>query len=342
MKRIIILLIATCLSGVIKAQSNDTEPFLTKSLSGNAIKKVYARTSGGSVTVTGGTEARLEVYVRSSNSANRLSREEIQSILDSDYELTISTDNNQLSVTSKTKFNNIERRKQLSISYKIFVAQNVSTDLATSGGSISMTNLSGTQTFATSGGSLNLSKLNGSIDGKTSGGSISISDSKDKINLNTSGGSIKAENCVGDIVLATSGGSVNLTGLKGVINARTSGGSVRGNNINGELITHTSGGSINLNDITASVEASTSGGGLNVSVKELGKYVKLSSSGGNVSLDLPGNKGLNLDVHGSRIRTEGVNNINGSRSEKDINGTFNGGGVPVTVRANGNISLTVR
>lgn len=345
MKRILVLLIATCLAGAAHAQFNaETDPFMTRSLAGKSIQKVYARTSGGSVTVTGSTggDMRLEVYVRPSNSSNRLSKEEIQNIIDNDYEMTVSTDNNQLSVTSKGKFNNMDRRKQLSISYRIFVPQNVATDLSTSGGSISLTNLTGTQKFSTSGGSLKLSKLNGKIDGRTSGGSITISDSKDEINLNTSGGSINADDCVGNMILSTSGGSLNLRGLKGNINAKTSGGGVHADNINGELITHTSGGSINLVNIAGSVEASTSGGGMSVSVKELGKYVKLNSSGGNVRLDLPGNKGLNLDLHGSKVRTEGVNNINGSRSEKDINATVGGGGVPVTVRANGNVDLTLR
>ncbi|HCN82734.1 MAG TPA: hypothetical protein DIT07_03815, partial [Sphingobacteriaceae bacterium] len=188
MKKILILLIATCLTGVVQAQFNTgTDPFLTRSLTGKAIQKVYARTSGGGISVTGisSGEARIEVYVRPSNVLNNTSKAEIQSILDEYYDLTISTDNNLLSVTSKGKFNNMDRKSQLSISYKVFVPQNVSTDLATSGGSITLASLNGTQQFTTSGGGLNLSKLSGKINGKTSGGSINISDSKDDIDLNT-------------------------------------------------------------------------------------------------------------------------------------------------------------
>ena len=319
MKKIFILLLAVCLTGAAQAQFNtDTEPYMVNSLTGKNIQKVYARTSGGSITVTGGSEARLEVYVRPSNSSNRLSKEEIKEILDSDYEMTTSTDNNQLSVTSKRKLNNIDRRKQLSISYKVFVPQNVSTDLSTSGGSISLAGLTGTQQFTTSGGSLNLVRLNGKINGRTSGGSIKITDSKDEINLNTSGGSITAENCVGNMDLSTSGGSLNLSGLKGTIRAKTSGGSVRASDVNGELITHTSGGSINLTNMTASVDASTSGGGLNVSLKELGKYVRLSSSGGSVSVDMPGNKGMDLELRGNRIKADGLKNFNGSKSDRSM------------------------
>jgi hypothetical protein len=344
MRKIIILFIVTCLAGAAHAQFNETTPFSTTSLTGKSIQKVYARTSGGGITVTGigSGEARLEVYVKPNNLLNTASKQEIQSILDEAYELNISTDNNQLSVTAKNKYNNVERKKQLSISYKIFVPQNVSTDLATSGGGINLSNLSGTQQFTTSGGGLTLTKLSGKINGRTSGGGINIADSKDDINLNTSGGGITAERCIGDMVLNTSGGSLRLSDLKGIIKATTSGGGVHANNINGELITHTSGGSIDLDNITASIDASTSGGSLRVSLKEVGKYVKLSSSGGNVNLDMPGNKGLDLDLHASRIRTEGLNNINGTKSDKNINGTYSGGGIPVSVRANGNIDLTLR
>jgi hypothetical protein len=47
----------------------------------------------------------------------------------------------------------------LSISFKVFVPKNTSTDLSTSGGSISLTNLTGEQKFSTSGGSLNIDNV---------------------------------------------------------------------------------------------------------------------------------------------------------------------------------------
>jgi hypothetical protein len=108
------------------------------------------------------------------------------------------------------------------------------------------------------------------------------------------------------------------------------------------LITHTSGGRINLDNITASIEASTSGGGMNVSLKEVGKYVKLNTSGGNIDLNMPGNKGLTLALRGNRISTSGLTNFNGNKNDHSINATHNGGGIPVNVNANGNLSFTLR
>src|SRR5437763_1515374 len=85
--------------------------------------------------------------------------------------------------------------------------------------------------------------------------------------------------------LTTTGGSLDLKDLKGDIRASTSGGSVVGRNVEGELIAHTSGGSIHLSDLSCSLETSTSGGNIDVSIKQLGKYVKISNSAGNIDLE---------------------------------------------------------
>jgi hypothetical protein len=36
-------------------------------------------------------------------------------------------------------------------------------------------------------------------------------------------------------------------------------------------------------------------------IKELGKYVKISNSGGGIDLQLPKNKGVDLDLSGAEI-----------------------------------------
>lgn len=347
MKKITAFLLFTSLCTTIQAQFNaDKEPFLTQSLTEYTIEKVYARTSGGNIEVTGITtgQTRIEVYVRPSNykQSEGITKEEIKRRLEADYELTISGENNQLHAVAKQHNSNIMNWKNhLSISFKVFVRENVSTDLHTSGGSIRLSNLSGNQNFKTSGGSLHLDKLIGMIHGRTSGGSIHVSNSGKNLNLKTSGGSIHANNCNGTIELATSGGSLNLSNLNGIIDARTSGGSVRGNNIKGELKTHTSGGSIRLNEMTCSLDASTSGGGIDVDITTLGKYVKLSNSSGSINLKIPGKTGLDLALHASKISTGNLTNFNGKQEDDELSGTLNGGGIPVNVRAgSGRISLS--
>jgi len=321
------------------------EPYLTKSFANASIKDVDVKTSGGSISVEGvnAAEVRVEVFINSNHLHRSLSKEEIKRRLDKSYDLNVSFSNNTITAIAKPKERNIDWTESLSISFKVFTSKNITSDLQTSGGSISLTNLSGSQDFTTSGGSLNVDDVSGKVDGKTSGGSIHVANSKDDINLTTSGGSINAENCNGKLRLSTSGGSINLSDLKGNIEANTSGGSINGNDIEGELSTGTSGGSVHLSDMACSLDASTSSGSMDVSMKELGKYIKISNSGGNITLAIPANKGVDLRLSGQKVSAPSLNNFNGRKEDNEIEGKLNGGGVPVTVRAGGGrVSLAVR
>lgn len=304
-------------ASIAQAQNNK-EPYLTQSLVKESIKNVEVQTSGGSISVTGvaPSEAKIEVYIQGNNNSS-LSNEEIKKRLEEDYELTISVSNDKVTARARPKERNMNWKRGLNISFKVYVSKNVSTDLTTSGGSIHLQSIAGSQEFNTSGGSLHLEDVKGKVNGRTSGGSI------------------HAEACSGDIDLATSGGSLHLEKLDGMIRASTSGGSINGKSIEGEFISHTSGGSISLSDLSCSFETSTSGGHIDVSVKEYGKYVKINNSGGNVDLRLPKGKGLDLRLAGNRVSTGELSNFNGHIEKDEVRGTMNGGGIPVTVQAGG-------
>ena len=190
---------------------------------------------------------------------------------------------------------------------------------------------------------MNVNNVSGKVTGRTSGGSIHVANAKNDIDLTTSGGSIEAENCDGTLKLTTSGGSLKLHNLKGEIKATTSGGSIDGQDIEGELFTHTSGGSIHLDGLSGSLETSTSGGNIDVAILNPGKFVKISNSAGNVNLQLPKNKGLDLDLNASKIKTDNLESFNGKLDDEHIVGKLNGGGVPVTVNAgSGKINLGLK
>jgi DUF4097 and DUF4098 domain-containing protein YvlB len=333
------------ISGIIaQARDHDGVLYLNRSLSADAINQVEARTSGGGIEVTGVTpaEARIEVYV-SKNGRDNYSKEELQKMIDADYDLNISVSANKLTAIARPKKNFRSWNNSLSFSYKIYVPVACGTHLNTSGGGIALTNLSGEQHFNTSGGGLDLKGLTGKINGNTSGGGITIIDSKDDIDLETSGGGIEASRCSGQIHLNTSGGSIELNDLNGDIRASTSGGNVDAEKITGELITHTSGGNISLTSMRGSLEASTSGGNIDIQILEAGKYVKLGNSGGSVHLEIPKGKGFNLDIHGDGVRTEGLSNFSGSLEKQSINGTVNGGGIPIDIHAgSGGVTLALR
>lgn len=343
MKAIIFLVATTFLGWQTFAQKSASDnPYMTRSLSGENIQFVEAATSGGSIMVVSvpNQEARLEIYIKPNNSSG-LSQDEIENSLKNNYELDIAVSSGKLKVIARQKSNFIGR-KSLSVSYKIYVPKNVSTDLKTSGGSISLTGLNGNQNFRTSGGSLNIDNLSGKINGKTSGGSIVLKNSSNEINLSTSGGSIKAENSNGNIVLQTSGGSLKLNELNGNIDARTSGGSVEANNISGDLIAKTSGGSIKMNGLACNLETSTSGGTMDIAFSEPVKSIRIKNAAGNVRLQLPGSQGIDLDLTGNKVNTGNLKNFDGSIQKNSVEGKLNGGGNSVNVStASGSITLVI-
>lgn len=345
MKTFLLLLVAS-FSIAAHAQNNTETPYLTKSLSGAAIEKIMAETSGGNITVNGvaAAETKIEVYIHGNNGRNNLSKEEIEKKLAEDYELTVTTTGHELTAIAKPKPQNRRNwNSTLSISFKIYAPVNVSTHLTTSGGNIALTHLKGTQDFTTSGGNLHIDDLSGKIKGTTSGGNIHLANSSDDITLTTSGGNIEAKNSEGKLDLTTSGGNVTVQDLKGTIDATTSGGSVRGSNVSGQLEAVTSGGNVTLQEMACSLSAATSGGNLSISMKELGSYVKLSNSGGNIDLRIPANKGVNLKLRGDKVSMSIVGSFAGENEKDRVEGTLNGGGVPITVRGDGGrVSLTVK
>jgi len=344
MKKLYLLMLSGLSILTVTAQSGRSSAYIQKSLAGLSIASVNAETSGGNISVAGvpDAEARLEVYVRG-NHGEDLSSEDIKRRLDEQYELTISTDDHKLRAIARPR-RNINWNRSLSVSFKIYVPETVTTSLRTSGGNITLKKLTGaTQDFRTSGGNLDIDQLKGRIVGRTSGGNVNISDSKEDIDLTTSGGNIEATHCEGTLHLGTSGGDLRLRLLKGTIRASTSGGNVRGEEIDGELHASTSGGNIRMTDLSCSLNASTSGGDINVGFRDLGKFLELTNSSGNVTMQLPQGKGLDLQISGDRVRVNSLANFKGESDEKHIDGTLNGGGIPVKVRNNsGDVELTFK
>ena len=342
MKKLISLFFTTVVSISLLAQEWDKEPYQVQNFNGS-FSNVDVKTSGGNITIKGGQSgnAKVEVYIRAGNYKTELSKSEIEKRLNQDYELKMVQEGNSLIISAKRKKNNNDWKNGLSISFAVYVPENISSNLTTSGGNISISTLTGKQVFTTSGGNLVCKQLKGDIKGTTSGGNISIEDSKDNIQLNTSGGNISAENCSGNITLSTSGGNLEMDDLDGTIKSTTSGGNVSGERIKGELRTSTSGGNVDLEELSCSVDASTSGGSVSVEIKELGKYVNLSNSSGRIDLTLPSNKGVTLDLRGSKINTTLNGKFDGKIEDTRVKGNLNGGGIPVTLDAgSGRINLT--
>jgi hypothetical protein len=337
MKKLLSLfLLGLSISTVSLAKDIET-PYLVKTYKSSEIKNLNVHTSGGGISVTGGAgdEARVEVYVRGNNGGSNLSKDEVENRL-KEYELSIKKEGETILCIAKRKSESSRNnwKNGLSISFKIYTPEKISINLITSGGGISLKNLTGNLGFTTSGGSLKLQNLGGNIKGRTSGGGINISGCRDSIYLATSGGGIYADGCKGNIKLTTSSGGLTLKKLDGTIKATTSGGGIRAEEISGDFLTSTSGGSIKLYNVTASVRASASGGGIDADIKSLGKYLSLSTSAGSIHVRMPMDKGMDLDLDGQRVKVPTLTKFSGTVEKDRVKGSLNGGGIAVRIDAN--------
>ena len=345
MKKIFGILLLTSIGFAATAQDRYYEPYMSKTLSADAIEKVKVETEGGNITVSGSdAAAHIDVYVTPQDSkAAKMTKQEIEQKINEKYDFSVTVTGHQLTAIAKSKKRSGNWKDGLSFSFKIVVPKTTAVNLATSGGNIDLADLKSKLDFTTSGGNLTLDRVGGNVKGTTSGGNININNSADNIELTTSGGSVNAVNSRGNIKLTTSGGNVGVNNSGGIIKAVTSGGNVLGDAVDGELFASTSGGDIRLTGLTCSIEGSTSGGNIKIGMKELGKYVKLYNSSGNIYLEIPGNKGVDLHLNADKIKVNTLNAFKGDVDDKQIKGTLNGGGVPITADGgSGKINLTLK
>ncbi|WP_082894140.1 DUF4097 family beta strand repeat-containing protein [Balneola sp. EhC07] len=278
------------------AQSSD-DAYKIERFAVNDGVKINVETSGGSIDVIGKDtdEVTVEMYVRKRNKYVQANDEDLKG-----WEIEISERNN--TVTAHAKRENSRNwnwnRNTPSISFVVYAPVRSTSDVRTSGGSIELINLEGSQT------------------GRTSGGSI------------------VAEDIRGEVNIRTSGGSITLSEIVGTTEARTSGGRIRAENVDGNLDVKTSGGSISLEGISGSVDASTSGGSINAEVTNPNDFINLRTSGGSITVTVPEEKGYDLDLDGNRVRAE-LKNFTGEYERDEVKGSVNGGGIRIKAKTSG-------
>ena len=178
--------------------------------------------------------------------------------------------------------------------------------------------------------------VNSELNARTSGGSVIIENLSGNQYARTSGGRMEVNNIQGNIEMRTSGGAIVLENIEGQAEVATSGGSIRAKKVTQGLKVRTSGGSLNLQEISGSLEAITSGGSIEVRLIDPIEYIEVSTSGGNITVEVPENLGYDLELTGSRVRAE-LRNFTGSSSRDAIKGSMNGGGIPLKARTSGGL-----
>lgn len=186
--------------------------------------------------------------------------------------------------------------------FTVTVPARYNVDLKTSGGGISVGDLTGAVVAHTSGGGLRFGRITGTVDGHTSGGGISL------------------EACTGDVSVHTSGGGIHLGPVGG----------------NAEV--HTSGGGISIKGIAGVVKAHTSGGPIDVAFAgPLKGDCEFSTSGGGITVHVDPKSDFNLDAHtsGGGVRCELPVTVVGEIKPSRLVGKVNAGGHELKLRSSG-------
>ena len=242
----------------------------------------------------------------------------------------VTKEGNTVTIRSRRDRNNNDswrrgRRVSTDGRYSVRVPKKFDVEVRTSGGAVEANGLTGTIKADTKGGKLRFEELRGPIDARTSGGDVRV------------------RNCEGEVEIGTSGGGMEFVGGSGKLNARTSGGSVTIENRAGDIDIRTSGGSLTLENINGRLNGRTSGGSIFASLASpVAGDVDLDTSAGSIDLAVPPDAGLSVDARASVGKVSSDLPFSGARENRErLNGTINGGGKSVTLRA-GSGSINIR
>ena len=189
------------------------------------------------------------------------------------FEYTKTSDGVKVIIKRKSSFfGGLFNWNSLSLRVEVKIPNKYNFDLHTSGGDIKIQDISGALRMHTSGGNLTVDRSSGILDGTTSGGNINVSDFQGSVNMETSGGEILLKSANGNVDVSSSGGDIKLDVANGKVAASTSGGNVE----------------LTYSGMNSGIKLNTSGGDIHVKVpKEIKSHAYLSTSGGEVSCDLP-------------------------------------------------------
>lgn len=316
-------MLVTMLSCHDFSQDGET-PTITKIFELNQPGTLNSKSFGGRIMVKTHNEAKVEVQVFIRKNWKILSPSDplVADVLE-DFDLEIEKNGSVINANAERKtifnlFNN------MGIYFTIIVPREMSCNVSSSGGGLTISGVEGTHNFKSSGGSIYLENTSGTTIAKSSGGKVI------------------ATNHNGDIHLSSSGGGVTLDEAHGSVYAHSSGGSVHLKNIHGDVDASSSGGGVSVSGECEYVKAKSSGGSVHVNISNLNKGLYLKSSGGGIDAIIENGDelGLDLDLSSRRVNID-LHNFSGLSEKSRVKGTMNKGGIPVYMRSTGG-SVNVR
>ena len=243
--------------------------------------------------------------------------------LEEEVTLEVTHDRNNLKIVVKypDKDWKLFGDERIQVDFRIMVPKETVCKLHTSDGNIFVTGLDGEQEYKTSDGNIRVKDIVGNVIAKTSDGNVGAEGIKGSLEVNTSDGNLNFTNIAGDIECSTSDGDISIINAEGKISSRTSD------------------GHITFEKILGSFSGVTSDGNIQGNVVELNGSLTARTGDGNISIRIPGNLGLDLDIKGESLDIP-LNNFSGTSGERSIHGKANGGGIPIILSASdGRIAL---
>jgi hypothetical protein len=304
MKSLPLFTVAAALFTALPAHAK-IERTVEKIFTVNAGGTIHLDTGGGSIRVTPGSDGQVKITAREKIDAG--SDAEADALLE---HLDLQFDQSADGVRGTAKYDrpnigfHFGSWPPVQVDFIATVPAGYASDLHTSGGGITVGDLTGPVNARTSGGPIAIGKIGSSVDARTSGGGITLDEAHGEVKLDTSGGPITVGRIGGPADLSTSGGSIRIDAVEQSVTAHTSGGSIRASIIG---------------PLKADSSLSTSGGGIHIAVdKKVAFNLDASTSGGSVDAD-----GLTITLDHA-----------GKRRDKLV-GAVNGGGPVLKLRSSG-------
>ncbi len=176
-------------------------------------------------------------------------------------------------------------------------------DVTTSAGNIRTGDIQGDLRLNTSGGDITVADVSGAADIHTSGGNIRVMNVRKTLNAKTSGGDVIIGDVGGEADVSTSGGNVSVGKVSGTAHLATAGGDIDLRGASGNIRVKTAGGSLRLENITGVIDARTAGGDIDAELIPEGHGTsRLATAAGIIRLEVPENAKATINA---RIRVQG-------------------------------------
>jgi len=281
------------LGAMVSSVEVSDEPYLVQEFSVTGTPNISVRPGQGSITLIGASEGSVRVEIY----VTRRGLAILQSdrLMD-DYRVVVMQRNNQITAEVASKRGNSWSSSAPSFNFVVYAPSNTNASLVTGNGNIEISNISGT------------------VEARNGQG-----------NLSTSGGE-------GSSRLFSAVGSILVNAHSGVVFANAMAGDVSFREVDGETRLKLVAGNAVLENMQGTVIAHVTTGNIRYNSLSLGDLVDLETIVGNIQANFTGNRGLELNIQGTRVSVGTIRNFTGDIRATRIAGQLNGGGIPIRMK----------